>query len=148
MRVTLAVAKRVLTQLHRDPRTLMLVFVVPSLLMALLCWILIDTPMLGRIAHALFALLQFLVMPGNRRMLRVSTEVDHPTTRQRWLPKSCTLTQSWVTLTSMKRALASTLLLASGLAMSACGAPNAAQDSPETVTVKQTVTEYEDPKPA
>ncbi|PAT11385.1 hypothetical protein CKJ80_01660 [Corynebacterium hadale] len=62
MRVTLAVAKRVLTQLHRDPRTLMLVFVVPSLLMALLCWILIDTPTFGRIAHAIFARSPFLVM--------------------------------------------------------------------------------------
>ena len=43
MRVTLAVAKRVLTQLHRDPRTLMLVFVVPSLPY----WMLIDTPTFG-----------------------------------------------------------------------------------------------------
>lgn len=62
MRITMAVAKRVLTQLRRDPRTLMLVFVVPSLLMALLYWILIDTPMFGRIAHAIFALFPFLVM--------------------------------------------------------------------------------------
>lgn len=83
-----------------------------------------------------------------RRTTNVSTEVDHPTTRQRCLTEYCNLTQSSVTLTNMKRGLASTLLLASGLAISACGAPNAAQDSPETVTVKQTVTEYEDPTPA
>ena len=59
MRITMAVAKRVLTQLRRDPRTLVLVFVVPSLLMALLYWILIDTPMFERIAHAIFALFPF-----------------------------------------------------------------------------------------
>ena len=40
----------------------MLVFVVPALLMALLYWILIDTPLFGRIAHAIFALFPFLVM--------------------------------------------------------------------------------------
>ncbi|MGJ4138363.1 ABC transporter permease [Corynebacterium evansiae] len=62
MRVTFGVAKRVLTQLRRDPRTLVLVFVVPSLLMALLYWTLIDTPLFGRIAHAIFALFPFLVM--------------------------------------------------------------------------------------
>lgn len=62
MRVTLAVAKRVLTQLRRDPRTLILVFVVPSLLMSLLYWIFLDTDMFGRIAHAIFALFPFLVM--------------------------------------------------------------------------------------
>lgn len=62
MRMTLAIAKRVLTQLRRDPRTLVLIFAVPSLLMALLYWILIDTPLFGRIAHAIFALFPFLVM--------------------------------------------------------------------------------------
>lgn len=62
MRSTIAVAKRVLTQLRRDPRTLMLVFVVPSLLMCLLYWILIDTELFDRIAHAIFALFPFLVM--------------------------------------------------------------------------------------
>lgn len=62
MRGTVSVAKRVLTQLRRDPRTLALVFVVPSLLMSLLYWILIDTPLFGRIAHAIFALFPFLVM--------------------------------------------------------------------------------------
>lgn len=62
MRMTLAVTKRVLTQLRRDPRTLILIFAVPALLMALLYWILIDTPLFGRIAHAIFALFPFLVM--------------------------------------------------------------------------------------
>ena len=54
--------KRVLTQLRRDPRTLVLVFAVPSLLMSLLYWILIDTELFDRIAHAIFALFPFLVM--------------------------------------------------------------------------------------
>lgn len=62
MRMTVVVARRVLTQLRRDPRTLVLIFAVPSLLMALLYWILLDTPLFGRIAHAIFALFPFLVM--------------------------------------------------------------------------------------
>lgn len=62
MRATLAVAKRVLTQLRRDPRTLVLIFAVPSLLMSLLYWILIDTELFDRIAHAIFALFPLLVM--------------------------------------------------------------------------------------
>ena len=62
MRMTMVVARRVLTQLRRDPRTLVLIFAVPSLLMALLYWILLDTPLFGRIAHAIFALFPFLVM--------------------------------------------------------------------------------------
>ncbi|WP_296147783.1 ABC transporter permease [uncultured Corynebacterium sp.] len=62
MRATLAVTKRVLMQLRRDPRTLILVFAVPSLLMSLLYWILIDTQLFDRIAHAIFALFPFLVM--------------------------------------------------------------------------------------
>ena len=60
--MTMVVARRVLTQLRRDPRTLVLIFAGPSLLMSLLYWILLDTPLFGRIAHAIFALFPFLVM--------------------------------------------------------------------------------------
>lgn len=62
MTSTISVTGRVLTQLRRDPRTLILVFAVPALLMALLYWILIDTPLFDHIAHAIFALFPFLVM--------------------------------------------------------------------------------------
>ena len=38
-RITIATARRVLTQLRHDPRTLVLLLFVPSVLMALLWWV-------------------------------------------------------------------------------------------------------------
>lgn len=63
-RITLAVTTRVLTQLRRDPRTLVLLLVVPCLLMALLAWVFADTPggTFDRIAPGLLALFPFVVM--------------------------------------------------------------------------------------
>jgi ABC-2 type transport system permease protein len=63
-RITLAVAARVLTQLRRDPRTIVLMLVVPCLLIALLWWMFQDS--LGdpfdRFGPALLAMFPFIVM--------------------------------------------------------------------------------------
>lgn len=63
-RITLAVARRVLTQLRRDPRTLALLLVLPCLLMALLDWVFSDAPghTFDRIAPGFLALFPFTVM--------------------------------------------------------------------------------------
>jgi ABC-2 type transport system permease protein len=63
-RITLAVAARVLTQLRRDPRTIALMLVVPCVLMTLLWWIFLDSPMdpFNRFGPALLAMFPFIVM--------------------------------------------------------------------------------------
>lgn len=64
-RRTLAVAGRVLAQVRRDHRTLAMLVVVPSLLMALLWWMFRDVPGGGpfdRIGPALLAVFPFVVM--------------------------------------------------------------------------------------
>lgn len=62
MRASFAVAKRVGNQLRRDPRTLALIFVLPAVLMSLLYWILSNTGLFDRIAHAVLGVFPFLVM--------------------------------------------------------------------------------------
>ena len=64
IRITAAVAARVLTQIRRDPRTLVMLLAVPSLLMALLWWLYSASPMdlFPSIAPALLALLPFVLM--------------------------------------------------------------------------------------
>ncbi len=60
---TLATARRVLQQLIHDHRTLGLLFVVPLVLLGLLCWIYQDTPvMFDRIGPALLGIFPFVVM--------------------------------------------------------------------------------------
>jgi ABC-2 type transport system permease protein len=63
-RITLAVAARVLTQLRRDPRTIVLMLVVPCLLITLLWWMFKDTPgdTFNEIGPALIAMFPFVVM--------------------------------------------------------------------------------------
>jgi len=63
-RITLAVARRVLTQLRRDRRTLALLLVMPCALMALLAWVFDDAPghTFDHIAPQLLALFPFTVM--------------------------------------------------------------------------------------
>ncbi|WP_026874623.1 ABC transporter permease [Jiangella gansuensis] len=61
-RITVATATRVLQQLRHDPRTIALMLVVPSLLMALLWWIYDGGPLFDRIGPALLAIFPFLVM--------------------------------------------------------------------------------------
>ncbi|MCL2794036.1 MAG: ABC transporter permease [Microbacteriaceae bacterium] len=59
---TLATTARVLTQIRHDPRTIMLLLVVPSLLIGLVSWIFVDTPVFQKIGPAMIALFPFIVM--------------------------------------------------------------------------------------
>jgi ABC-2 type transport system permease protein len=61
-RRTLATAGRVLTQIRHDPRTIVLLLVVPSLLIGLVAWIFSDTPVFDTIGPAMIALFPFIVM--------------------------------------------------------------------------------------
>ncbi len=63
LRITLAIATRVLTQLRRDHRTLAMLLVLPCLLQALLWWVFQETPLVfDRIGPALLAIFPFFVM--------------------------------------------------------------------------------------
>ena len=64
LRRTLAVAARVLTQVRRDHRTLVMLVLLPSLLMVLLWWMFRDTPVspFDAIGPALLAIFPFVVM--------------------------------------------------------------------------------------
>ncbi|WP_158865024.1 ABC transporter permease [Leifsonia sp. AG29] len=59
---TLATTGRVLTQIRHDPRTIVLLVVVPSLLIGLVAWIFTDTPVFQTIGPAILALFPFTVM--------------------------------------------------------------------------------------
>jgi ABC-2 type transport system permease protein len=61
-RVTWAVAVRVLTQLRRDPRTLVMLLAVPCVLIALLWWMYRDVLPFDRLGPALVAIFPFIVM--------------------------------------------------------------------------------------
>jgi ABC-2 type transport system ATP-binding protein/ABC-2 type transport system permease protein len=61
-RRTIATAGRVLRQVRHDPRTVVLLLVVPSLLIGLLSWIFSDTPVFNTLGPALIALFPFIVM--------------------------------------------------------------------------------------
>ena len=61
-RRTLATAGRVLSQIRHDPRTIVLLLVVPSLLIGLLAWIFSDTPVFNTVGPAMIALFPFIVM--------------------------------------------------------------------------------------
>jgi ABC-2 type transport system permease protein len=63
-RITLAVTRRVLTQLRRDRRTLAMLLVLPCAVMALLWWMFQDLPGpgFGVLAPSLLALIPFIVM--------------------------------------------------------------------------------------
>jgi len=63
-RITLAVAHRVLIQLRRDRRTLVMLLVLPCLVMSLLWWMFQDKPSFGfgTLAPALLALIPFIIM--------------------------------------------------------------------------------------
>jgi len=63
-RVTFAVAARVLTQLRRDHRTLAMLLVLPTLLMALLWWIFEDSPgiVFDALGPSLLAIFPFFIM--------------------------------------------------------------------------------------
>jgi len=59
---TLATAARILTQIRHDPRTILLLLVVPSLLIGLIAWIFSDTPIFATVGPAMIALFPFIVM--------------------------------------------------------------------------------------
>ena len=61
-RLTLATAARVLAQIRHDPRTIVLLLVVPSLLIGLMAWIFVKTKEFETIGPALLALFPFIVM--------------------------------------------------------------------------------------
>jgi ABC-2 type transport system permease protein len=63
-RITLAVTHRVLIQLRRDRRTLVMLLVLPCLVMSLLWWMFQDKPSFGfgTLAPALLALIPFIIM--------------------------------------------------------------------------------------
>jgi len=62
--ITLAVAGRVLIQLRRDHRTLVMLLLLPTLLMALLWWMFKDSPAIAfnRIGPGLLAIFPFFIM--------------------------------------------------------------------------------------
>jgi ABC-2 type transport system permease protein len=61
--ITLAVARRVLTQLRRDPRTLALMLVVPCLLLTLLWWMFDGSDLIfDRFGPPMLAMFPFIVM--------------------------------------------------------------------------------------
>jgi ABC-2 type transport system permease protein len=64
LRITLAVAHRVLTQIRRDHRTVAMLLLLPSLLMTLLWWMFKDVPaeVFDRIGPGLLALFPFFIM--------------------------------------------------------------------------------------
>ena len=61
-RLTLATAARVLRQIRHDPRTIGLLVVVPCVLMGLLAWIYLDTPVFDRVGAPLLGVFPFIVM--------------------------------------------------------------------------------------
>ena len=64
IRITLAVAQRVLLQIRHDHRTLAMLVVLPSLILSLLWWMFEDTGGLGfdELGPALLAIIPFIVM--------------------------------------------------------------------------------------
>lgn len=60
--ITLATARRILTQLRHDPRTIVLMVLVPSLLMVLLRYVFNSEAVFSRIAPALLGVFPFLIM--------------------------------------------------------------------------------------
>jgi ABC-2 type transport system permease protein len=61
-RLALATAARVLNQVRHDPRTVVLLLVVPSLLIGLMAWIFTDTTLFDTVGSALVGLFPFIIM--------------------------------------------------------------------------------------
>jgi ABC-2 type transport system permease protein len=59
---TLVTTRRVLTQIRHDPRTIVLLRVVPSLLIGLIAWLFNETPVFERIGPAVLGLFPFIIM--------------------------------------------------------------------------------------
>jgi ABC-2 type transport system permease protein len=61
-RLAIATAARVLNQVRHDPRTVVLLLVVPSLLIGLMAWIFTDTTLFDTVGPALVGLFPFIIM--------------------------------------------------------------------------------------
>ncbi len=61
-RLSLVTAGRVLRQMSRDHRTLAMMLVIPVVLMGLLAWVYLDSPLFDRIGPTLVAVFPFVVM--------------------------------------------------------------------------------------
>lgn len=61
-RITAATVRRILAQLHADPRTIALIVVVPSALLTLLYFVYDGAPMFDRIATSMLGILPMIVM--------------------------------------------------------------------------------------
>src|SRR5665213_3664504 len=61
-RLTFATTARVLEQVRHDPRTVLLLLVVPSLLIGLMAWIFVNTKEFESIGPALLGLFPFIIM--------------------------------------------------------------------------------------
>jgi ABC-2 type transport system permease protein len=61
-RLALATSARVLSQIRHDPRTIVLLLVVPSLLIGLMAWIFVNTNQFETVGPALLAIFPFIVM--------------------------------------------------------------------------------------
>ncbi len=59
---TCATTGRILTQIRHDPRTVVLLLVVPSLLIGLMAWLFSNTPVFDRVGPAMLALFPFIIM--------------------------------------------------------------------------------------
>ncbi|UOX85076.1 ABC transporter permease [Amycolatopsis sp. FBCC-B4732] len=60
--LTLATTRRILTQLRHDPRTVVMLVLVPTLLMVLLRYVFDSTAVFSRVAPALLGVFPFLIM--------------------------------------------------------------------------------------
>lgn len=60
--ITVATARRILTQLRHDPRTIVMLLLVPTLLMTLLRFVFNDEQTFSRIAPALLGVFPFVIM--------------------------------------------------------------------------------------
>ena len=65
-RRTFATALRVLQQIRHDPRTIVLLLVVPSLLIGLMAWLFADTGTFQLVGPAMLGLFPFIVNPGQQ----------------------------------------------------------------------------------
>ncbi|HST84586.1 MAG TPA: ABC transporter permease [Kineosporiaceae bacterium] len=62
LRLTFATAVRVLRQIRHDPRTVVMLIVVPCVLVGLLAWVYDDTPIFDQIGAPLLGVFPFVVM--------------------------------------------------------------------------------------
>lgn len=60
--LTFATARRILSQIRHDPRTVVLLLVVPSLLIGLMAWIFSDGPVFAKVGPAMLGLFPFTIM--------------------------------------------------------------------------------------